>query len=157
MNTMKEMLSACRGGLFVGTNLLWLEGAAAPALESPARAELEVLAPGKLIRCSYTWTFEGQTQHGSMVVAWNTRAERASAGWVDSFHQSSHVMQLEGVLEDGGAVAVSGSYPAPSGPDWGWRIRLESPTADELLVLMDNVSPDGLAEPAVRIDLRRQT
>lgn len=152
---MTTMLPGCGEGRFAGTKLLWLEGAAAPALESPSGVELEVLAPEKLLRCSYEWNFKGQPQRGAMLIACDQRSSRVTAAWIDTFHQSGHVMHLEGMLEDSGAVALSGFYPAPPGPDWGWRIRLESPSAEELLVLMDNVSPEGLAEPAVRIDSRR--
>ena len=34
-------------------------------------------------------------------------------------------MLLEGSLTGRGGVALLGSYPAPPGPDWGWRITLE--------------------------------
>jgi hypothetical protein len=41
---------------------------------------------------------------------------------------------------DGDVVALRGTYAAPSGPDWGWRIDL-IPTAATLRVVMHNVFP----------------
>lgn len=151
---MKQMLAGL-SGRFDGHNLLWLEGSRSPALESDASAEVEVLTAGRLLRCGYTWSFDGQEHRGALLIASDRLGERVTGAWIDSFHQSGHVMHLEGSLEEGGTVVLAGHYPAPSGPDWGWRIRLESASPDELLVLMDNVDPAGSAEPAVRIDVRR--
>lgn len=152
---MKQLLGGDHGGSFAGINFLWLEGGEKPALESAATFDLFALSPGKLLRCSYTWMHEELPHRGTLIVAWDRRADRVTAAWIDTFHQSGHVMHLEGSVEEDGTVALSGSYPAPPGPNWGWRIRLTAPIEGELVVSMDNVTPDGVAEPAVRIDLRR--
>jgi hypothetical protein len=74
--------------------------------------------------------------------------------WIDSWHNGDAVMACEGTGSDG-RVDVRGSYPAPSGPDWGWRIRVE-PGSGSLVIRMDNVSPDGEEYPAVEASYRRR-
>jgi len=41
------------------------------------------------------------------------------------------------------------------GPDWGWEIALESDGSDSLLIIMDNITPQGEHARAVEISLRR--
>lgn len=65
-------------------------------------------------------------------------------------------MALTGMLAGSGEVAVEGSYPAPPGPDWGWRITLEQPSADALLMRMYNITPDGTAALAVEASYSRR-
>jgi hypothetical protein len=47
-------------------------------------------------------------------------------------------------------VVVRGSYPAPTGPDWGWRIELDLRLADQLQMRMVNITPDGQEMLAVQ-------
>lgn len=59
-----------------------------------------------------------------------------------------------GKWSDGDPIDVRGSYPAPPGPDWGWRTKIEART-DRLLMEMLNVAPGGEEVLAVRADYRR--
>ncbi len=77
-----------------------------------------------------------------------------TAHWLDSFHTDGKVMAFEGSAEPGGAVVVHGSYDAPSGPPWGWTIRVES-GGDTFRIVMHNVSPEGEQFPAVEADYAR--
>lgn len=43
------------------------------------------------------------------------------------------------------------------GPDWGWRIALSSPNADDLLVRMYVATPAGEEAPAVESRYARST
>jgi hypothetical protein len=52
--------------------------------------------------------------------------------------------------------AALGSYAAPEGPDWGWRIVIGSDGPDELHLLMYNIAPDGGVYPAVESRLLRR-
>jgi hypothetical protein len=59
-------------------------------------------------------------------------------------------MGLQGEVTETGKLIVQGSYPAPSGPDWGWRITLEQPYTNALEMMMTNILPDGTEDLAVR-------
>ena len=52
--------------------------------------------------------------------------------------------------------AALGSYAAPEGPDWGWRIVIGSDGPDELHLRMYNIAPDGGVYPAVESRLLRR-
>jgi hypothetical protein len=43
----------------------------------------------------------------------------------------------------GGVVSLRGSYAAPPGPDWSWRIEIEAEGVSFLLVRMFNITPLG--------------
>jgi hypothetical protein len=59
------------------------------------------------------------------------------------------VMALEGAAAGADAVTLRGSYAAPPGPDWGWRIDLRPQGGDDLRMVMFNVTPEGQEELAV--------
>jgi hypothetical protein len=46
------------------------------------------------------------------------------------------------------SIAV-GSYAAPPGPDWGWRIEIAAEQCKALRLVMFNIWPDGKEELAV--------
>jgi hypothetical protein len=45
-----------------------------------------------------------------------------------------------------GTITVRGSYPAPPGPDWGWRIDI---AAAPLRITHTNIDADGTEDLAV--------
>ena len=113
--------------------------------EGPSLAQLEADLSGTFATLTYTWTYEGEPQHGRMLVA---GTEPVTVAWADSWHQSARLLILTGATTDAG-FAVSGTYPAGDGsPDWGWRIEV-SHSDKELRVLMTNITPDGEEEWAV--------
>ena len=109
------------------------------------------------VRLDYDWALEGAPQQGSLLLGVDPATGVISCHWIDTFHVSSQwgrsVMALTGKVDgdptdpDWG-VEVRGSYPAPPGVDWGWRITI---TCDEdaLQVAMFNIAPDGMEYPAV--------
>ena len=62
-------------------------------------------------------------------------------------------MPFETEAEGKNALSLLGSYAAPPGPDWGWRIVLE-PLSETLQIRMDNITPDGEDLPAVEATYR---
>ncbi len=98
-----------------------------------------------------TWHEDGP-QEGTLLVCGNEEG-RATGGWCDSWHQNASVLTLDGTWDDE-AVRLEGRYAVPGHPDWGWRIALRL-EGDELVVAMENVSPEGEAEPAVEARYRR--
>ena len=68
---------------------------------------------------------------------------RATAHWIDSWHMSDGVMACEGAVDTDGTIDVRGSYAAPPGPDWGWRIVVRPADGPALHIVMYNVTPEG--------------
>lgn len=54
------------------------------------------------------------------------------------------------------SVDALGSYEVGDGsPDWGWRITLERTSFDDLLMVMNNIDPDGQEYLAVQARFER--
>jgi hypothetical protein len=105
------------------------------------------------VRLDYDWALEGVPPQGSLLLGVDPATGVISCHWIDTFHYGRGVMALTGRVDgDPGdpdwGVEVRGSYPAPPGVDWGWRITI---TCDEdaLQVAMFNIAPDGVEYPAV--------
>ena len=142
-------------GTWAGTKHLWMGPPPAAAQTSDSRLEVSAAAKGKFLSLSYSWSFEGEGQEGLMILGNNNPAEEATAAWIDSFHMSGKVMYCRGTVGDDGKASVLGSYEAPPGPDWGWRITLQAQPSGGLLLEMYNITPDGDEALAVRGEYRR--
>jgi hypothetical protein len=68
--------------------------------------------------------------------------EKTRAVWLDSWHVRNDIMVCEGSERDA-VVFLRGSYAAPLGPDWGWRIEIEREGPSALVIRMFNVTPSG--------------
>jgi hypothetical protein len=106
------------------------------------------LLDGRFVRMDYTWSYHGKPQSGSMLIGSRTKTGAASVHWIDSWHNGESVMACEGAETDGG-IDVRGSYAAPPGPDWGWRIAITANASGSLAIVMHNISPEGREQPAV--------
>lgn len=128
-------------GRWQGTNRLWLYDPDEPASTSAATAVLSLTAQGKVATLEYTWAYDGEPQQGFLMMS--QIDETAVAAWADCWHYQDGIMQMNGAAEASGVLWVKGSYPAPPGPDWGWRLALHPDAADQFRLIMHNISPDG--------------
>lgn len=148
-----QQLKALKGE-WSGTKHLWLMPGD-PVRESAATGRVELAAGERLISLHYTWSWEGTPQDGLLVVRLADDSQAVDAVWLDSWHMSDRFMLCRYQATDDASVSVLGTYAAPSGPDWSWRITLVSERADEFQLLMDNITPDGAEMRAVEIDFHR--
>jgi hypothetical protein len=139
-------LAACAGH-WQGTSTLQDPHTGAPD-ESPSTASVTPLIGGRFVRIDYTWSYRGEPQEGGLLIGWEPAEGTVTADWNDSFHNGDKVMVCTGSASGDGTVSVRGSYQAPPGPDWGWRIDV-IPGADTLRVVHHNVWPEGKEELAV--------
>ena len=141
-----EGLAVCAGE-WRGTNVLQdpMNGVAD---QSPSTATVTPVLGGRFVRVDYTWAYQGQPHEGSLLVGFQKKADTVTAHWIDSFHNSDRVMACAAPRAEGGPLSVRGSYAAPPGPDWGWRIDL-IPQGDALRIVHYNVWPEGKEELAV--------
>jgi hypothetical protein len=154
----KQVLRGALGsfsGEWTGRNQLWFEPGT-PVHECEVAASVVPVARGACIAIRYLWEQAGEPQEGLLVVRNAPDVGAEDIVWVDSFHTGGQFMRLRGEADEAGRVVALGSYPAPEGPDWGWRIVLGSEGTDELHVLMYNILPDGAVYPAVETRLRRR-
>ena len=111
------------------------------------------MAGGSFLQFDYDWTYEGEEQAGVLLFGYDDE-NAASAAWVDSFHMSTKIMACAGRAANGSAD-LSGSYAAPPGPDWAWRITIRSVSSNQLTIVMHNISPEGQEDLAVQVDYTR--
>lgn len=142
-------------GEWQGTKQLYIEPPPTPAVSSSSKLSVMPVAGGSFLQFNYNWTYEGEAQAGVLLFGYDEESV-ASAAWVDSFHMSSKVMSFTGTAADGSAE-LRGSYAAPPGPDWGWRITIRSVSARELQIVMHNISPEGQEDLAVQADYTRSS
>ncbi len=120
---------------------------------SESSATVTPAAAGKFIRIDYTWSYKGESQEGSYLIGVNPKSGEVTAHWIDSWHNGTRAMPCLGTLAEG-KISVLGSYPAPPGPDWGWKTEIV-PGRDALSIVMYNVWPEGKEELAVEMSFER--
>ena len=140
-------LSAARG-LWRGTNVLQDPITGGPET-TPTTAAVTSIVGGRFWRIAYTWFYQNTPQEGEMIVSYQSKTDVATVYWLDTWHTSDSVMVCTGTAGDDGVVSVVGSFPAPPGPDWGWRIVVEPVGRESLRVVMHAISPEGEESLAV--------
>jgi hypothetical protein len=126
--------------------------------ESPSDLTVTPVLGGRFVRLDYTWSYQGKPQEGSMLIGFDKGADTVTAHWIDSFHMGNKVMACTGPRPEGRTLSVRGSYAAPPGPDWGWRIDLTPEDEGTLRMVMFNVWPEsegGKEELAVEASYTR--
>lgn len=98
---------------------------------------------------TYTWSHEGQEQVGEIKIG------EDSIQWQDSWHQPE-IVRCEFIDDSRAIFSVEYSYPAGSGPDWYWRIKLSQRPDESLVLQMTNITPWGEEGRAVRMILSQK-
>ena len=113
------------------------------------------------VRITYAWEYRGKAQEGLIMIAHDPKGTACQLYWGDTFHMGRAIMTLHGDVDSaavgdahGASLSAIGSYPAPTGPDWGWRIDVAC-GPKTLRITMYNISPDGHEEIAVRGEYSR--
>ena len=122
--------------------------------ESNSRLHIDTDGHHSYATITYDWSHDGKRQEGTMLVSQDSDSKKVSVGWVDSWHQSSSIMQLVGNEDANGKIHTTGHYGA-GGQTWGWDIDFEFVT-ETLQMTMTNISPKGEAEWAVRATYRKE-
>lgn len=141
-------------GEWRGAKQLYLEPPPAAAVSSPSALSVVPVAGENFLRLDYDWVFEDEAQSGVLLLGADEE-NAASAGWVDSFHMSKKIMSCTGTAS-ADSIELGGTYAAPPGPDWGWRIAVRSVSADACQIVMHNIWPEGQVDLAVQIDYTRK-
>lgn len=133
-------------GAWRGTNVLQDPHAGKPDA-SASDATVTPILGGRFVRLDYTWSYGGAPQEGSILLGHDPKAGASSGYWIDTFHNGRKAMLCTGAAAngDGDSWSVRGSYAAPPGPDWGWRILLTPPSDGDpvLTITMFNIWPES--------------
>ena len=140
-------------GSWIGENFVW-EGLEQEPHESGIEAVITRVAQGKFLRIDYSWSIDGEPQSGCLLLGQETASREVTAAWVDSWHNGDRMMVCRGQIDQNDSADVYGSYPAISGPDWGWRIVVEPGGIDSFRIFMYNITPQGVEALAVQAELR---
>jgi hypothetical protein len=153
-------------GVWSGTKRVWM-APDAPVHESPATATVSHAAKGHFLSIHYSWAHEGAPQEGLLLIgASQAQAPGPPCGgepqsspgnnvhvqavWADSWHMGHSLMLATGTLSDSG-VTVTGSYAAPPGPEWGWRIDVLAESDRRWRLTMYNIPPGAQESLAVDV------
>jgi hypothetical protein len=123
--------------------------------DSESKCNVDLRVNGQFLAIEYDWVYEDKRQEGVLIVGCDEASDAVQAIWSDSWHMSHKFMICDGTIDDGGKVNMIGSYSAPEGPEWGWRIEL-APEKDSLRIKMFNISPEGDEEIAVESNYSRE-
>ncbi len=130
-------------GNWQATYRLWINPEQAP-LESPSRAIVSPMVNGKMVCIEYDWMIDGKLVEGELFIGFETESQRVTVVWVDAWHNGERFMICQGEVHPDGSLSVLGAYPAPEGPDWGWRTVIEV-GEDYFSLRMVNIPP-GMAD-----------
>ncbi len=130
-------------GRWTGTSRLYMPWTTPAESDSTTTAEVRPVAGGRFVTIAYTWSYDGKPCEGFLLAGRETKTDVVNAVWVDSWHQREHPLASTGGVSEGGGIDVRGSYPAPTGPDWGWRTTVLADGADAFRIVMYNISPEG--------------
>ena len=114
--------------------------------ESAATASVRVVA-GTYACIEYTW-FDGDAPQSGILLISSVENE-LTAVWADSWHSSPTWLSMTGTVE-GSRLVLTGHYPAPPGPDWGWQIHIEQ---QPRRLTMHNLVPGEDAYQVVELTL----
>jgi hypothetical protein len=142
-------------GRWTGSNLLRLSWLPEPDHRSATSATIAAEANGKFFSMRYRWQHDQVDHEGVLLFGFGDETNAATAAWCDSWHMSGRLLFCSGTTDASGTLSVLGSYAAPPGPDWGWRIELSMPTTDSLCMRMFNIEPGGEDDLAVQADFVR--
>ena len=121
---------------------------------SPATAVIASAVGGRFLRMEYNWAYQGKSQEGTLLIGTESNGP-VTAYWADTWHMSDKVMVCIGTSNPDGGISVRGSYSAPPGPDWGWRIDLAASGSNGLRMVMFNITPEGKEDLAVEATFTR--
>lgn len=136
-----DALIACAGD-WHGTSTLQDPGTIQP---SPSSSNLTVtpLLGGRFVRLDYTWSYQDKPQEGSLLIGSEKKGSVLTGYWIDTWHVGEKVMTFQGPNPSGSTYSLRGSYEAPPGPDWGWRIEITPEAEGTLRMVMFNIWPES--------------
>ena len=140
---------AAMAGHWQGTTRVWFEADQPPVMEVVQHGTLRSVLGGRFLLHEYRYGEGEQAGEGIALFGLHLDEQSFENAWVDPFHTGTSIL-FSTAAEDGTGFKVLGSYgDGKGGPRWGWRTELSQPSADELVITMFNITPDGEEAKAV--------
>jgi hypothetical protein len=141
-------------GDWQGISRLWLTPDD-PVRECETSATGTLVAGGGFLTIAYNWAYQGAPHDGVLLVRLADEPGDLSMVWIDSWHTEGKFMTFRGEAYADGQLSAVGSYSAPEGPDWGWRIVVAANPGGGFALRMYNIPPDSGEELAVEAHWQR--
>lgn len=134
---------AAMAGDWQGTTRVWFEPDKPPAMEVAQSGSLRSVLGGRFLMHEYRYGEGDQAGEGIAFYGLHLDENAYEAAWIDTFHTGTSIL-FSTAADDGGGFKALGSYgDGQGGPRWGWRTEIAQPSADELVIAMFNITPDG--------------
>src|SRR5262245_43151604 len=140
-------------GNWEGTNLLRFPNLADSL--STSHLSVKPVVKSKFLIFTYTWSYEGASHEGFILLGYNKEQGIASAAWAYSLHMRAMIMSCQGSIDQHGVISLISSQEIPTGLDGGWRITIRSNSVRELHITMHHLATEGAEELTVKADYRR--
>jgi hypothetical protein len=147
---------ASLSGEWKGTKRLFPNWLPNPEVLSESRLTIAKAGRGSFELMDYTWRYDGISQEGLLLIGYDEGQNAVTIAWADSWHMNKKIMHCVGAVTADGEMSAIGSYEAPQGPDWNWRIAISAGVKEKLRIVMHNISPEGKSELAVEADFVRE-
>jgi hypothetical protein len=146
---------AAMAGDWRGTTRVWFEPDAPPAMKADQTGSLRSVLGGRFLLHEYRYGQGEQAGEGIALYGLHLDERAFEAAWIDSFHTGTSIM-FSTAADDGSGFKALGSYgDGQGGLRWSWRTEIAQPSADELVITMFNITPDGIEAKALETRYRR--
>ncbi|MBE4748938.1 DUF1579 domain-containing protein [Corallococcus sp. ZKHCc1 1396] len=150
-----HLLARCVGD-WEGTARTWFEPDKLGD-ESPISGSIRSVLGGRFVVHEYASSLGGKPLSGIATLGHHLDGRQFTMSWVDTFHVGSDIMTLLGDAGVSDRFSVLGSYfTGEQSPRWGWRVDIEQPSSDSLVITHFNVPPGEAAQKAIEIQYRRR-
>jgi hypothetical protein len=148
-------LLASMVGQWSGVARTWFEPGKL-ADEAPIKGSTKLILDSMFLQHEYEGGMIGHPMRGLAIHGYSIGEKRWQTAWIDSVHNGTRIMLSQGEVDASAAMpSFLGHYPAPPGPDWGWRTTLEMRKKNNLVITHYNITPQGEESVGVEIDYRR--
>lgn len=140
---------ASMSGNWEGATRVWFEPDQPPVMDVRQSGTLRSVLGGRFLLHEYRYGEGEQAGEGIALYGLHLDEDAYEAAWVDSFHTGSAIMFSTAHADDSGFKTLGSYGDGQGGPRWGWRTEIAQPAADELVITMFNITPDGAEARAV--------
>lgn len=116
--------------------------------ESPFTLAVTPVLGGRFLRVNSLWGDRGRAAGGTAAGRLRPEIRRNIRALGRHLAPGPQRLACKGTAGDG-TTAVRASYPAPTGPDWGWRIEITA-GAEGLRITHPNIDAEGAGDLAVQ-------